>query len=472
MRVAFLNPQGNFDRHDSFLTEHPDFGGQLVYVKEVALAMAELGVDVDIITRRIEDPEWPGFEAGIDHFDRHADRVRILRFDCGPPGFIAKEGLWPHLEELVDRIVAFYGDDLPQAMTTHYADGGWMGVLLGRRTGCPLTFTGHSLGAQKLERLDATPGNFGAVDARFHFSKRIAAERAVMQAAGRIITSTRAERFEQYGHALYQGAVLPEDDQAFAVIPPGINERIFHNQPDGDDEAFVAKLSGLTDEDPRPVVLASSRLDRKKNVGGFVDAWLGSPELQQRARLALFVRGVDNPFGGIETLRADDQQELRPILGRISNAGLEDQVLFVNAGSQHQLATAYRFFARRGSVFVLPSLHEPFGLAPIEAAACGLAVVATRHGGPSEVFADDTGILVEPQDPQNMAAGLLEALDRQSELAQAAGRMVQQKYTWARTAAAYLQVVEALAKSPVRKFESPGPLDASDRIHSWLRRHG
>ena len=61
MRVAFLNPQGNFDAKDSHWTEHPDFGGQLVYVKELGLALARLGIEVDILTRRIVDPEWPEF---------------------------------------------------------------------------------------------------------------------------------------------------------------------------------------------------------------------------------------------------------------------------------------------------------------------------------------------------------------------------------------------------------------------------
>jgi sucrose-phosphate synthase len=35
MRIAFLNPQGNFDPGDSYWTEHPDFGCQLVYVKQL-----------------------------------------------------------------------------------------------------------------------------------------------------------------------------------------------------------------------------------------------------------------------------------------------------------------------------------------------------------------------------------------------------------------------------------------------------
>ena len=68
MRVAFLNPQGNFDPADSHWTQHPDFGGQLVYVKEAALAMAEQGWQVDIITRRIVDPAWPQFASKFDAY--------------------------------------------------------------------------------------------------------------------------------------------------------------------------------------------------------------------------------------------------------------------------------------------------------------------------------------------------------------------------------------------------------------------
>ena len=57
MHIAFLNPQGNFDPQDRYWTAHPDFGGQLVYVKEVALALGRMGHQVDILIRRIVDPE-------------------------------------------------------------------------------------------------------------------------------------------------------------------------------------------------------------------------------------------------------------------------------------------------------------------------------------------------------------------------------------------------------------------------------
>ena len=48
MHILFVNPQGNFDKLDSYWTMHPDFGGQLVYVKEIATAMANLGHKIAI----------------------------------------------------------------------------------------------------------------------------------------------------------------------------------------------------------------------------------------------------------------------------------------------------------------------------------------------------------------------------------------------------------------------------------------
>ena len=67
MHIVFLNPQGNFDPKDSYLTEHPDFGGQLVYVKELAQALATNGHKVDIVTRKIIDSDWPEFSTNQDN---------------------------------------------------------------------------------------------------------------------------------------------------------------------------------------------------------------------------------------------------------------------------------------------------------------------------------------------------------------------------------------------------------------------
>ncbi|MGY6631766.1 MAG: glycosyltransferase [Wenzhouxiangella sp.] len=470
MHIAFLNPQGNFDADNRYLTEHPDFGGQLVYVREVALALADLGVSVDVVTRRIDDPAWPGFDAPLDDFGVHQDRVRIVRLDAGGLGFLPKERLWPHLPALVEQMDRFYQGQpqRPDAVTTHYADGGWMGVLWRQRTATPFTFTGHSLGAQKLERLGADRARWPELNQRFEFNARIAAERATMAHAGAIITSTRAEQLEQYAHPLYADALDAASDPRFRLVPPGINESIFNTDTACDDVVFRTGLAERCGNDSRPVVLASSRLEVKKNLAGFVEAWLASAELRQRARLALFVRGLDRPFDQLDRLGKDEQAVLGPLLKRIEAEGLRDEVVFVNAGSQRQLATAYRWFAQRGSVFVLPSLYEPFGLAPIEAAACGLAVVATRFGGPSEVFSAATGVLVDPSDPAAMANALLDALSRQPDLARAAADMVRERYTWSATARGYLDTLETLVASGASPLETVPSLEAGAVIESWL----
>ncbi len=470
VRVGFLNPQGNFDRTDAYLTEHPDFGGQLVYVKEVALALGRLGIEVDILTRRIRDPEWQGFEADLDDFGEEVETVRIVRLACGGDHFLAKELLWPHLPEMVDGIVEFYGDRPPDFMTAHYADGGYLAALLKQRLSVPFTFTGHSLGAQKLDKLvKASVDDFEAIDSRYQFSRRIAAERLAMSEAARVITSTTEERIGQYGHPLYAGAIAPEDDEHFQVIPPGINTRIFHADASSDDAVELERLLAQVRDPSRPHVLLASRLDPKKNVAGVVDVFCRHSELAAKANLALFVRGVDDPWSGINALRADERAVLTPILEQVREAGLMDKVSFVNARSQRELAMAYRHFAASGSVFALPSLFEPFGLAPIEAAACGLAVVATQNGGPSEIFADGAGVLMDPEDPEDIDRALRSGLSHADELAEAGIQRVLSTYTWDKTAAAYLSVIKRQVGT-VQVAEKGGPttLDAGERILRYL----
>ncbi len=52
---------------------------------------------------------------------------------------------------------------------------------------------------------------------------------------------------------------------------------------------------------------------------------------------------------------------------------------------------------RGADLFLLPTQSESFGLAALEAMACGVPVIATRAGGIPEVVVDgETGVLAEP----------------------------------------------------------------------------
>ncbi len=468
MHIIFLNPQGNFDQNDSHWTEHPDFGGQLVYVKEVCIALAEMGHKVDIITRLVDDPDWPEFSKKIDHYSGHEDNLRILRIPCGGPKFLNKELLWEHLDEFTDNILSFYGNNLPDFSTAHYADGGYCAVLLKKKAGLNFTFTGHSLGAQKLDKLGMDLNNNDSMDAQYHFSKRIIAERLSMTHIYNIITSTSQERFEQYSHPLYKGTVDVNDDSKFSVIPPGVNTNIFTTVDSDGDDAIYNSIEKKIQGTKKPYIVVSSRLDEKKNIIGVVKAYALSEELQEKANLGIFIRGLDDPYSEITKLNEIEQSILKPILDITGQDSIKNKVHFFNIPSQKELAATYRYFARLGSVFALTAFYEPFGLAPIEAAACGLSVVATKNGGPSEIFEDGSGLLVDPFDEKDIAAGLLRGVNEYSHFSALGIKRVKSKYTWAKTAEAYFEVIKKGAERPRDQDINVPGLDGKALLLNYL----
>lgn len=476
MHVAFLNPQGNFDANDSYWTEHPDFGGQLVYVKEVALAIAGQGHRVDIITRQIIDDNWPEFAQPIDSYPGHSN-VRIVRIPCGPEKFLPKEELWPYLgPEWVPGIIKFYQskETLPNFATTHYGDGGLAGAILKKETGIPFTFTGHSLGAQKMDKLHVTPENLAQIDRRFNFKERIMAERLAMNHAACIITSTQQEQMEQYTHPAYKGAVDPAgaDKNRFAVIPPGVNRQVFSPEPEGQvDSAVEARLEAALARDvpaerqALPWILCSSRLDQKKNHLGLVQAFVQNSRLQQAANLAIVVRGLDNPLQQRARLKDEERAILDEIAGLLDQHNLWHAVTSFPLNNQAELAAAYRLAARRQSVFALTAHYEPFGLAPLEAMSCGLPAVVTQNGGPSESLYDPQtgtkfGALVNPADPQSIAQGVLEILATEESWQQyhrAGINRVISRYTWDKTAEGYMAALNRALSQPPPKANLPIP---------------
>ena len=91
---------------------------------------------------------------------------------------------------------------------------------------------------------------------------------------------------------------------------------------------------------------------------------------------------------------------------------------------------------RHARVFVYPSRYEGFGIPPLEAMACGAAVIATRTGAIPE-FAEGAAMLVDPGDRDALRAALLHVLgDRalRSDL-RARGAERAKSYRWDRSAA-------------------------------------
>lgn len=98
--------------------------------------------------------------------------------------------------------------------------------------------------------------------------------------------------------------------------------------------------------------------------------------------------------------------ELRGELsGQVKTLGLEKQVLFLGMRSDVPEIISC------GDLFVLPSVNEGFGVVLLEAMAMRCPIVATNVGGVPEVVLDgETGILVPPGDPVQLARGIIQLL--------------------------------------------------------------
>ena len=139
---------------------------------------------------------------------------------------------------------------------------------------------------------------------------------------------------------------------------------------------------------------------------------------------------------------------------KISEQGLEDRVTVIDglaAGSQ-ELVDAFH----GADIFLLPSIHEPFGIVILEAWAAGLPVVASRVGGiPSFVNNGDDGLLFEPNDEAGFIKAfktILESPERARELGAAGKLKAQDQYSWDRITQFLVDIYEeAIRENPFRK---------------------
>ena len=457
--LALLSIHGLIRGHDLELGRDADTGGQTLYVVELAQALAQQPEvkRVDLITRRIVDPQVDaGYAEPIEELSK---KLRIVRIDAGPNGYIPKEQLWDHLDGFADNLAAFFQqqDAFPDLLHSHYADAGYVGSRLSHRLGIPLVHTGHSLGRVKRSRSLAGGLSAEQIEARFNMSRRVAAEEMTLATAQRVITSTHQEIEEQY--ELYDHY---QPDQ-MRVIPPGTNLEQF-KPPSGDELTgdFFAELVQHLKNPQKPLILALSRPDHRKNIRALVEAYGQSQELQQRANLLIVAGNRDD----IDDLEEGAQEVFHELLVAVDRYDLYGKVALPKHHRRDQVPAIYRIAAASGGVFVNPALTEPFGLTLIEAAASGLPIVATEDGGPRDIIGNcRNGILIDPLEPETITEALLQLLGdtglwqkyRDQGLAG-----VREHYSWPAHARRYLEMTEPL----IRRSEQRVPQSAPQR--RWL----
>src|SRR5205807_4697176 len=129
----------------------------------------------------------------------------------------------------------------------------------------------------------------------------------------------------------------------------------------------------------------------------------------------------------------------------VRGLGLGDAVKFLGFVGDDQLPALYN----AADLYVGASrrydlLAEGFGIALVEASACGLAVVGGRSGGvPDAVRDGESGILVDPEDPAAVAAEIIALLanpERRTQLGSAGRKAVESYYNWDRVVRDLMEV--------------------------------
>lgn len=462
INILMLSIHGLIRGRDMELGRDADTGGQCLYVVEVARNLAALPevARVDLMTRRVVDPQVsPDYAQPIEELNA---KSRIVRIEAGPEAYIRKEELWDYLDSFADNALAYIRAEgfSPDIIHSHYADAGYVGTRLANLLGVPLVHTGHSLGRVKRRRLIASGMKRDVVEARYHMARRIEAEELTLGSASLVIASTPNEIEEQYElYDYYQ----PEQ---MRVIPPGTDLQRF-KPPDGSEqhEPITADIARFLREPDKPMILALSRADERKNITNLVRAYGESPELQRLANMVIVTGNRDD----IRDLESGAQHVLNDLLLDIDRYDLYGRVAYPKHHRREEVPVLYRLAAASGGVFVNPALTEPFGLTLIEAAASGLPVVATSDGGPRNIIGNcQNGYLIDPLNPGDIEANLLKVLgepDIWKMLSQAGLQGVQEHYSWPGHAARYLAEVKPLLNkgSTVRPTRARRPMLDHDR---------
>jgi D-inositol-3-phosphate glycosyltransferase len=409
-RVAFLS------LHTSPM-EQPgsgDAGGMNVYIRSLASALAETGVEVDIFTRATD--------AGRPAVERPCPGVCVHNVAAGPRRKVPKEELPELLHGMVAEIERISGQQWPgryDLVHSHYWISGVAGLALSRQWNVPFVHTMHTMA--KVKNLVLQPGEKPEPRSREDGEYRI------VDGATRLIANTGIEAAELASH---YGANFDCID----VAPPGVDLSTF--TPAFRDHSRAARA-------------VPSRTFHLLFAGRI--QWLKGPQVLIQAAALLRRRRPDIDLK-VTILGALSGSGNFNLASLVKTAGMDDVVTHLPPVAAPELAGWYR----SADVVVMPSYSESFGLVALEAQACGTPVLATRVGGLSRAVRDGhTGLLVDGHLADDWADALEDLHDdpvRRQDMGRTAA-VEAESSGWQRTAAITLESYRAAAQQHSARSE-------------------
>jgi D-inositol-3-phosphate glycosyltransferase len=402
-------------------------GGQNVYVRNVGEALARLGWQVDMYTRRVSYAQ--------EEIVQHSENCRTIRFSAGAVEFVPRDELFEYLPEFIEKFLEFKQENSLHydLVHTNYWLSSWVGMQLKKKIGCKQVHTYHSLGAVKYATINNIPDIA---------TKRLQVECEILETAERIIATSPQERAHMRQLVSTKGNI--------DIIPCGTDIQWF-----GSVDRKTARAELGIDPDAK-LILYVGRFDPRKGIETMVRA-VRESQFYGNKNLQVIIGGgsVPGQSDGIERDRIE---------GIVDELGLRECTKFTGRLSQEILPTYYA----AADICIVPSHYEPFGLVAIEAMASGTPVIASDVGGLQfTVVPEETGLLARPQD----FAGFAGAIDRmllnpewRKKLGEAAKHRVQTKFSWDGVASQlndlYLKISQPVSEEVKTESESESPVVA------------
>jgi glycosyltransferase involved in cell wall biosynthesis/phosphoheptose isomerase len=393
-----------------------DAGGQNVHVAALARGLAARGHDVDVYTRR-EDRE-------VAERVPLAPGATVVHVPAGPPEVLSKDELLPFMDDFGDWVAADWAvRGRPQVVHGHFWMSGLAALRAGRSAGVPVAQTFHALGTVK-RRFQ------GAADTSP--PERLELERGVAAEVDLVIATCTDEVAELRRMDVPTGRVR--------VIPCGVDTEHFSPGP----PAAVQRVS-----ERRPRLLLVGRMVERKGFDTAVRALAELPD----AELVI--------AGGPPAPLLDDDPEARRLRAVARSVGVEDRVLMLGQVAHADMPDIYRSV----DVVLATPWYEPFGITPLEAAACARPLVGSAVGGLLDSVVDGlTGRLVPARDPAALSQAVAELLADPAKAARwghSARERAVERFDWGVVAAQTEQALAEVAASAAARAGKGQPMPAT-----------
>ena len=313
-------------------------GGMNVYVRQLASALGELGMKIDIFTREHSDV--------TNRVETIGSNVRVIHINVGEPD-AHLDDLYDLLPDFLEQLNKFREEEGLEydVVHSHYWLSSWVGRELSQELAIPHVVTFHTLSLIKMQSRAGEEEQ----------SERSVIETKVIATADRIIAFSPHERDAM-------ARLYAADANKITLVPCGVDLEVFRPL----NQKAVRSSLGLNGE---KILLYVGRVEPIKGLDLLVET---AAQMDSEDGVRMIVVGAD----------VNGDREMDRVRQLAREKALEDKIDFVGQVDHDELPLYYN----AADVCVVPSYYESFGLVALESMACGTPVVATRVGGLSTII--------------------------------------------------------------------------------------